>query len=455
MNLVELIGGEYRRCGSKHGGEYSGACPFCGDGGKGKGSDRFHIWPGQGTMGRAWCRICGWNGDAIQFLRERDGIGFKDACVQLGVEAEMLSKQPVRAIVQAGFVPAEVQGPAEKWRDRAGKFAEYCHLQLLGNREQMQWLAARGIFAPLVEHYRLGWNPSPAWRERGAWGLEKELKDNGQEKKLWLPMGLVIPLLEDGSVLRLRIRQPDGDPRYYVVPGSVRTPLVSRPAEGLVVVESELDAIALDGIAGDIAGIIAMGNSTAKPPARLHAILQAALHISVSLDSDKPRQNKTTGRTEIPGGQASRWWLEQYRQAERVPVVGGKDPGDAYAAGVDLRAWVLAGMPPYFQIKAGMERPGKIAAAVPPVEAPEAAGPDGEARTITLKDGRTFTLTDAQKEWEAVTDAGGVAFSGNELRRLQPVFAGMEPEERSAATSLVMDVKEVFPGAYIKDGRAE
>jgi hypothetical protein len=138
-----------------------------------------------------------------------------------------------------------------------------------------------------------------------------------------------------------------------------------------------------------------------------------------------------------------------------VPVVGGKDPGDAYAAGVDLRAWVLAGLPPYFQIKAGMERPGKIAAAVPVVDAPEAVGPDGEARTVTLKDGRSFTLTDAQKEWEAVTAAGGVAFSGNELRRLQPVFAGMEPEERSAATALVMDVKEVFQHAYIKDGRAE
>ena len=36
-----------------------------------------------------------------------------------------------------------------------------------------------------------------------------------------------------------------------------------------------------------------------------------------------------------------------------------------------------------------------------------------------------------------------------------PVFADMDPAERSAAADLLADVKEVFPGAYIAASRAE
>lgn len=66
-----------RRVASTSGGEYAGACPWCG------GKDRFRVWPEQG---RWWCRQCGRKGDAIQYLRERSGLSFVEAKRVLGLD---------------------------------------------------------------------------------------------------------------------------------------------------------------------------------------------------------------------------------------------------------------------------------------------------------------------------------------------------------------------------------
>lgn len=69
----------YASCGlsakPKTDGELCGPCPWCG------GKDRFTLFAGQGNngLGRFWCRQCGRGGDAIQFVREMEGVGFKEA----------------------------------------------------------------------------------------------------------------------------------------------------------------------------------------------------------------------------------------------------------------------------------------------------------------------------------------------------------------------------------------
>jgi hypothetical protein len=65
-SLLDLLPG-LKRVSSSGGGEYAGPCPFCG------GTDRFRCWP---VKGRAWCRQCGWKGDAIQLLRDAMGSVF-------------------------------------------------------------------------------------------------------------------------------------------------------------------------------------------------------------------------------------------------------------------------------------------------------------------------------------------------------------------------------------------
>jgi len=72
-NLLDLIsadGGALKKQATTGGGEYAGACPWCG------GADRFRVWPG---TGRYWCRGCGKAGDAIQYLRDRRGLSFIEA----------------------------------------------------------------------------------------------------------------------------------------------------------------------------------------------------------------------------------------------------------------------------------------------------------------------------------------------------------------------------------------
>lgn len=507
MNILDIITGNWRNNGKKNGGELVGACPWCGgEGNRPAGDphpDRFHIWPYQGEHGTYWCRGCKRGGDAIRYLIDHDGLTFPEACARIGKNPQDLQSGEKRDRIPAGWQPSTGPTVDKVWAEHALKFVDWCHARLLERPDEIRWLAERGINMEMVVKYHLGWNPAHAWRERPAWGLAAERNPlTGKFKKLWLPRGLVIPMIaETGAVERIRIRQPDGSPRYYVVPGSGREPMCSGPGEAIVVVEAELDAIAIDGHAGDLVAVVAMGNDSAKPTARLMNVLRSALHISVSLDSDQPRYDPETGRMKMAGATSSAWWLEQFPGiAVRVPMVGGKDPGDAVKDGLNLKVWVMAGLPPFFLVKEELaaersrrekERALKIEALrmaerqktadVPdirnlsPVEKmPEAAeSPQGQApgsyaaqddgcrddlqasvKTVTLKNGRIFHLTANRDEWQRLTDAGQVVFSEHELARLQQACAAMNQEERLAAAMTVLDIKEIFSPAWIRRGEA-
>jgi len=48
---------------------------------------------------------------------------------------------------------------------------------------------------------------------------------------------------------------------------------------------------------------------------------------------------------------AFQWWSDHYgKRCERWPVPNGKDPGEAYQLGVDLKRWIEAGLPPILTI---------------------------------------------------------------------------------------------------------
>jgi hypothetical protein len=101
-----------------------------------------------------------------------------------------------------------------------------------------------------------------------------------------------------------------------------------------VIVEAELDAILIAQEARDLAGVIALGSSSTRPDNAAAARLDRAAHILNALDAD--------GAGEKESG---KWWREHYPDAVRWPVPEGKDHGDAYKAGVDIRDWIIAGLP--------------------------------------------------------------------------------------------------------------
>lgn len=446
---------------SAKGPEWQGPCPVCG------GVDRFHVWPEQGQGGSFWCRNCDKGGDLVEYYRWSQGSSYQQACNLAGVEVqqrhELSAPTSKPKQVARVFAPVATVQPQALWSDHAAKFAHTCHQHLLKNAEQCAWLQKRGIDRTMVVAYLLGWNPADTYRPRQSWALDTQFRADGRPKKLWLPLGLVIPQWIDGRCTRLRIRRPviTGDePRYWVVPGSGREPLISNHNRtAFVVVESELDAILLDRMAGDLAGMVAMGNSSIKPTTASHGLFEAALHLSISLDSDPLSHNQRTGAPQSAGATGSRWWLSTYRQAERVPIIGGKDPGEAYQAGVDLRAWVLAGLPPRFHLKARQQgSPDPVVVADAPVVAlpdapvvePQPLAPG--VRVLTLTDGRVIHITSDRAEWQDLVDAGQLAFSEQELLRLQAACASMTPAEKTEFVRLVVDAKEVFNNGYISRG---
>ena len=361
MNVLELAEkyGKYNKVSSNKGGEYHGPCPIEGCGG----IDRFHIWPEQKVTGDWWCRTCNKGGDLIQWFIDVEKMTFPEACKAVGRELpEMREGQTPQVKRPTGdsWLPTAPAAPADLWREHAEKFTDWSHQQLLALGEEpgspLYYLASRGIRKETAIAHRLGWNPGEKgkdlYRAREAWGLETVLKD-GKKKKLWIPIGLVIPYYLDGSLRRVRIRipnerrTPEFSTPYYVLAGSsMDTYVVNPTAKAFVVIEAELDAIMVAQEVADLnVGTMALGNNSAKPTEAAYGLLTAALHISVALDFDLK-----AGSTENAGGGQMPWWRNQFSQAEREPVPVGKDPGDAFKVGCNIREWVKMGLPPIFNL---------------------------------------------------------------------------------------------------------
>ena len=360
MNVIDLVrrkGIEPRRASSAKGGEWHSSCPICGDGGKGAASDRFHIWPAQnGGKGSWWCRVENKGGDRIALVMAMDGLSYKEACAALGVNMPEAPSVPIKPRSPGRHRPSPdrpastYQEPADKWREHAEKFAAWAHEQLVEHHpDQMRYLAGRGIDPSTVLRWGLGWNPGKdgkdLFRAREAWGLATVEKD-GKKKKLWIPRGLVIPYRRDGVLQRIRIRRPkehlrsEKDPRYYMLPGSSGMPwLIGEKRRAYIVIETELDGLLVDQQACDLVGVLSLGAASNMPDDYCHQHLSEALVILNALDFDQA------------GGKAWPKWQAAYPQAERWPVPVGKDPGDACRAGVDIRAWVLAGLPPAWHVQ--------------------------------------------------------------------------------------------------------
>jgi DNA primase len=347
-NLQEIITDRslplVRVSGNK-GGEYHGPCPVCG------GTDRFHVWPDQGKDGTYWCRQCDMAGDAIQFLRDVDGLSFGDACRFLGRDLPdrpggSSSPRSVRPTWQPDAPPPP---PEQIWRTRAQALVSWAADHLPRHPEAVSWLAARGIGMDTARRFRLGWNPGEQgrdiYRPREAWGLPPKIKDNGRPTKLWIPQGLVIPWSQDGLPVRIRIRRTEGDPKYYVLPASSAAPMIAppahAPARAWVLVESELDAVLLAGVieaARLDVGVVALGTSSRKPDSALADLLRPALAILLALDFDQA------------GNKALDFWRREFPKSNHLPPVIGKDPGEDYAAGVPLADWLREGLPPALRL---------------------------------------------------------------------------------------------------------
>lgn len=386
--------------------ELRGPCPACG------GTDRFGVWPQQNKgMGSFYCgrgrmggHGCGLGGDAIEYLRRFRNMSYKQACGYLGIEEKgtggnhyrydtprmprQYRESATRFRPETKGFPEEVVDP-RMWHEHGMKFVNNCHEALLQRPMAIAYLMARGISRKSIEKYRLGFHYgetrngkefAPSFRPWPSWGLKAEKKPGtDKHRMIVLPAGIVIPSIIDGFLRGITIRLIKPDPqspkkKYHYVRGGVRDTWLSNPhARAFVLQEAMLDCIAVDDAAGDLVGTIGLGTTDAKPDARATKALKGATIILGALDFDTPRINERTGKEEAPGRDASEWWKKQYGQFRRFPVPVGKDAGEAFQEGVDLREWVLLGLPASIKGAAALKQPVAVEPAHEPQPVPIAS----------------------------------------------------------------------------------
>ena len=351
MNVLEETEkfGPVKMMSTSKGGEYHGPCPGCG------GNDRFHVWPEQNDgQGSYWCRGCGKGGDLIQFLMDFCGKPFVEAAKMAGKELAEEDKYRApsppksKSYQVAGWEPVspnDIDSRTDLWKEHAARLVGWAHTQLMKTPEMMAWLIARGIDKDAMTEFKLGLNTGKngkdLWRPRESWGLPTVMKENGKKKRLWIPRGLVIPYIIDNEIIRVRVRRfGDDEPRYYILPGgSSQVMVLGMDKRAHVLIESELDAIMVFMKVRDMnVGAIGLGSSHTKPDAEADAVLKKSLWILNALDSDRA------------GSTACGWWKERYHRCERWPVPEGKDPGESFQAGMDIREWIRKGLPPAMTI---------------------------------------------------------------------------------------------------------
>ena len=327
-NLIESDGVKLTRQGKT----YRGRCPFH----AGKTETSLLV---DADAGKYHCFGCDMHGDAIQWLRERRGLSFIEACEYLGHDP---GPHKEARPAPAAWEPKEVKAPGALWQSKAKAFLDRAIDTLWTSQGDTMraWLhAEKGLSDATIKGACLGLALADTFEPRATWGLDPVIKEDGTEKKQWTPAGLVIPLIIGGACHRLRIRRdgPGDGARYVIVSGSSAAPVTWGQDKGAaVIVESELDGLLLDQEAGDLSGVVAMGTATAKPGKRTHELLKSLPVILIALDTDDA------------GAKAAwKFWPETYGKAARrwpCPPKWGKDPSDARLNGLDLREWIVAGI---------------------------------------------------------------------------------------------------------------
>jgi hypothetical protein len=150
---------------------------------------------------------------------------------------------------------------------------------------------------------------------------------------LKIPSGIVIPWKDEDGVRALSVRQLDATPKYKVVAKSCRQgvfPYIDiEPGQPIVICEGEFDCLLLNQTLCGVAIAITLGSASARPTYATLIRLAAASTISLVYDNDDA------------GERASEYWTQLSPHVQKLSVPAGQDITDIWAAGVDLKEWVL------------------------------------------------------------------------------------------------------------------
>jgi DNA primase len=277
-------------------------CPFHADG----------KTPSLGVVGNRWkCFGCGRSGDAIDWLREREGLSFREACQRLAA----LELSPASGVATRPRQSSS-STPSAAWQERAQEAVDACQAGLwseVGARARA-WLNRRGLTDETMRAWHLGFTPC-------------DQKIAG----LWVPRGIVIPCLVAGRAWYLKVRRAAGQPKYTQVRGGQIALFGADTLPGqdvAVVTEGEFDAMLLHQEVGDLVGVVTLGSAATRLPDAWVPYLLGVRRLLVAYDAD------------AAGAEGAAAWQALSTRTQRLLPLAGKDVTDFYLAGGDLRAWV-------------------------------------------------------------------------------------------------------------------
>lgn len=311
---------------------------------------------------RAVCYSCGEHGDIIDIFCHLRGLptGASDSFkaffahfashlkLEKGGGGERNTKKKTQ------WKPrAEARGADnELWAENAEAWVRDCASRL--RDEDYARLEAWGISRDTATRRGIGRQPKDEFIPFTAWGLPYAENENGRERHIHLPRGLVFPVYDImwRNLLRVKVRLDaprDNDPRYKAVTGGDRSCYAIFGAlDSLVwfVTETERDAMLLAqelesyGIGG-----MATGSASMPPDATAHALLSGAALIVNALDNDAAGAAASWG---FDPTSSSFRWNTAYPHCLRwlVPSSLGKDVGDLPGK-LPVADWALAALPPH------------------------------------------------------------------------------------------------------------
>jgi len=314
---------------STSGGEWHAACPFCHEETGNGGRDRLVLWPEKGNF---YCRH-GHKGNIAQVLAKQAGISLGAAQNRLGLPETRLKRAlPQREIIES----------RERWRAKAEEIVRTREKQLASAdcRAQRDYLQARGLRPDAIKAARIGGCMETRYYDREAFGLVPEADPNtGKPRRICVPEGILIPYRNgDGTCVKVQSRcEDDRYGRYRVLPGSERASLVLLPegeVRAAVVLESALDCVLCHQEVPEDFVFVALGSTAYGPDATARALFRHAEHLLIATDSDEA------------GADAFDDIRSDFPHATRliVPKELGKDIGEGFLAGINIRDWCENGV---------------------------------------------------------------------------------------------------------------
>lgn len=313
----------------KDGAEYSTSCPFdactCDD-------DGFLIFPdADNGKGRYWCRVCGKGGDTADFLERVQGIPHNEALELAGIDLKSGTRQHQKSTEPKQDVNRDL------WGQQAAIFFGGHSRQIEGSKGEAV-LADKGISLETAKAFNLKYNPADTFLNKKDWGIPATNEEKKNKKFTFvIPAGLLIQIFnKTGHITRLVVRRetPYNGNRYHEVRGSEsQQPLIAgnTTSDHIFIIESFLDVISLHQAAGDLAQFVAGGGTSFTPDQQMLESLSSK-QIHLSLDNDEAGIN------------AAKRLKALIPTAKVLPILHGKDPSEAAANGLNLRAWIEAGI---------------------------------------------------------------------------------------------------------------